>query len=117
MTKLLSLAVWLLATTWANAGSRFYTGNDLIRHCEAPEEKSGDRILCSSYIAGVVDVLMLQTSCDLPSMQLRQFVRMFVSYGNKHPEYLHGSAAHIVGLSLADRGLCGLEPTAKKEDP
>ncbi len=98
---------WPIAAFSAGGGDTFYTGNRLFDYCK---EKSNS---CSSYIAGVVDTLMVVDAvthtrliCLPDNVLLGQAVDVTVNFLRAHPEHRQVNAASMAVVALTTAFPC-----------
>lgn len=103
MKKLIAVLAVLVS---ANASSSYFSyssfesGNSLIELCES--EAVAERNYCRGYLIGVTDLRAYQTevgdniswkSCPPEGKSIGQIEKIFVKWGNEHPEELHLGAS------------------------
>jgi hypothetical protein len=97
--------LWPVAAS--SGGDSFYTGNRLLGYCEERSES------CTSYIAGIVDTLMvvnvvtqMKMICPPNNVELGQAVDVTVNYLRVHPERRQVSAASMAVVALTKAFPC-----------
>ncbi len=107
-------AFTLAISTSANAGSGFYTGNDLSSFCgtnETAKHYFTDNARCSGYVAAVADALLRHDEYDdnlcIPSQatlgQLKKVVEKFIV---DYPADMYRPAFEVVAFALLDAFPC-----------
>ena len=101
----------IIGTLWPiaafSAGDTFYTGNRLYRYCTEGSKS------CTSYIAGIVDTLMVvnvvtqnKMICLPDNVELGQAVDVTVNYLRAHPATRHVNAASMAFVAGAKAFPC-----------
>lgn len=114
--RIAAFILFMLAAqgVYANDKSIFYqNGNALIKYCES--ENATERVICMAYLAGTIDTTeawvisgkVERIICKPQEVTVRQLKKIFISYGNRHPEDLHLAASSIALAAYIDAFPCG----------
>lgn len=100
----------------AFAAQAFFTGDDLLHHCNG--SRDGERVLvgedyyyalgvCVGYVMGVTDMLSMSgTICGAQHVSASQMGDIVIKYLHNHPETRHYSASDEVEAALKNAFLC-----------
>jgi|SRR5580704_1953920 hypothetical protein len=82
---LIAASMMIVRISSADAGG-FWTGNELLRKCSAPEG-STDSFICGGYLMGILDAYgSVQVTCPPPHVELGQVREIVVKFLQSHPE-------------------------------
>lgn len=88
----------------------FRSGNGLLEDCQTPEGMPS-RLVCSSYILTIVDVLRYDDvvgirSCVPTQATTQQVTDVVTQYLQQHPELRHYGAVALVARALSESFPC-----------